>query len=93
MKKHGAFKLRNVVGPKLRLLRDQKGWSQPELAAKCQIQGWNISRDIVARIELQLRWVADFELIILAKVFQLTPNDLLPTRLDFESLALSDPEK
>ena len=92
MAKRASQKFRNVVGPQIRLLRDKQGWSQPELATKCQLQGWNVSRDIIARVELQLRWVADFELMIFARVFGVTPNDLLPPRLNLESLAIGDSE-
>jgi hypothetical protein len=31
--------------------------------------GWDIGRDIIAKIENQSRWVADFELVALAKLF------------------------
>jgi transcriptional regulator with XRE-family HTH domain len=68
---------RNLCGPTVRKLRSQKGWSQPELAAKCQLAGWDVSRDIIARIECQTRWVGDFELKELAAVLGVTPNDLL----------------
>ena len=57
-------KPRDIVGPQVRAQRCRLGWSQPVLAAKCQLAGWDISRDIVARIELRIRWVADFELIL-----------------------------
>lgn len=88
-----SSKLRNVVGPKVRALRDRHGWSQPVFAAKCQLQGWNASRDIIARIELQIRWVSDFELILLARALQVSPTDLLPSRLDLSQLALTDGEE
>jgi transcriptional regulator with XRE-family HTH domain len=68
---------RNLCGPVVRKLRAQKGWSQPDLAAKCQLAGWDVSRDIIARIECQTRWVGDFELKELASVLGVTPNDLL----------------
>jgi len=47
----------NVCGPQVSRLRVNLGWSQPQLAAKCQIAGWDVSRDIIARIELKKRWV------------------------------------
>ena len=72
---------RNVVGPQIRLLRSRRGWSQPVLAAKCQLAGWDISRDIIARIELRIRWVADFELILLARVLGVEVTALLPRRV------------
>ena len=72
---------RNVVGPQVRTLRSRRGWSQPVLAAKCQLAGWDISRDIIARIELRIRWVADFELILLARVLDVEVTALLPRRV------------
>lgn len=84
-------KLRNVVGPNVRTLRGKLGWSQPDLAAKCQLQGWNVSRDIIARIELQIRWVSDFELMLLARALRAEPTSLLPSRLDLSEVAVADP--
>ena len=55
-------------------------WSQPELAAKCQLAGWDVSRDIIARIECRTRWVGDFELAILADVLKVEITELLPQR-------------
>ena len=58
----------NVCGPQVRRLRSRHQWSQPKLAEKCQLAGWDISRDIIARIECQNRRVGDFELANLAEV-------------------------
>lgn len=72
---------KNIVGPAVRRLRDQHGWSQGMLAAKCQLIGWDISRSIVAAIEGRVRWVGDFELLLLAKALRATPTDLLPKHM------------
>lgn len=79
-------KLKNVVGPQVRKLRDQQGWSQATLATKCQLAGWDISRSIVAAIEGRIRWVGDFELMMLAKVLHVSPSDLLPKQLHWAEL-------
>ena len=68
----------NVAGPIIRKLRSDKDWSQVKLAEKCQLAGWDISRDTIANIEGQRRWVADHELIILAEVFGVEIRHLLP---------------
>lgn len=52
--------------------------SQADLAARCNIQGWDVSRETVAKIEAQIRWVADFELICLASALRVKVADLLP---------------
>ena len=75
-----------IVGPKVRALRDHLGWSQEALAAKCQMAGWDISRSIVAAIEGQVRWVGDFELVLLAQVLRVDASDLLPSRVDWSTL-------
>ncbi len=86
---------KNVAGPFIRKARYAAGMSQPELAAKCQRHGWNISRDIVARIELQTRWLADFELQKMANVLGVTIGDLIPRqkRIIDEACALSQLEQ
>jgi transcriptional regulator with XRE-family HTH domain len=67
----------NTCGPRVKKHRVRQRWSQQQLAEKCQLQGWDISRDIVARIELQSRCVEDSELILLSRVLKATPSMLL----------------
>jgi transcriptional regulator with XRE-family HTH domain len=55
----------------------ESGWSQEQLAGKCQLQGWDASRDVIARIELQNRLVTDWELVVLAKALGSDPGKLL----------------
>lgn len=69
----------NIIGPQLRRLRYERGLSQPDLAVICQRKGWDISRDTVANIEGQRRWVADFELLLLALVLSVPVEALLPS--------------
>jgi transcriptional regulator with XRE-family HTH domain len=59
-------KPRNIVGPVVREIREKRGMTQSELVAKLNVLGWDVSRDIIARIEGQVRWVADFEVVKLA---------------------------
>jgi transcriptional regulator with XRE-family HTH domain len=69
---------RNIVGPQVMLLRNERGWSQEKLATVCQLRGWDISRGVVARIEGGVRWVADFELLELAAALKVPVPDLYP---------------
>ena len=50
------------------------------LAARCQTLGWNLSRETLAKIESQIRWVADFELLCLSRCLKVSIGDLLPER-------------
>ena len=71
---------RNMIGPALRRLRAARGLSQPKLAEVLQRKGWDISRDTVAKIEDQRRWVSDFEVIFLAEALKVSVSDLMAGR-------------
>jgi transcriptional regulator with XRE-family HTH domain len=68
---------RNIVGPIVRELRERKGLTQAQLAAKLNILGWDLSRDTLAKLECQTRWVADFEIAKLAAGLGVDPLELL----------------
>lgn len=68
---------RNVVGPVIRKLRYKYELTQPMLAARCHALGWELSRETLAKIETQLRWVSDFELVCLARALRVKVTDLL----------------
>lgn len=78
---------RNIIGPQLRKLRSQNGLSQPALAARCQRMGWDLSRDTLAKIESQSRWVADFEVIFLAQALGVSYLSLLPDDKRMKTMA------
>lgn len=61
---------RNMVGPQIRRLRSERGLSQPKMVELLQRKGWDISRDTLAKIEDQRRWVSDFEVAFLADVLK-----------------------
>jgi transcriptional regulator with XRE-family HTH domain len=75
MRKQNAKK--NILGPIIRELRESQGLSQSAFAVKLNLLGWDVSRDIIARIEGQVRWVADFEIEKLAMGLKITPTELL----------------
>lgn len=71
---------RNIVGPQVMNLRSERGWSQEKLASVCQLKGWDVSRGVIARIEGGIRWVADFEILELAKALRVAVPDLYPKK-------------
>jgi hypothetical protein len=83
VKHHTSGKHRNVVGPQVRQFREYRGWTQTTLAAKCQAHGWNVTRDVIATIESRVRWIGDFELVLLSKILAIPVTDLLPTRINW----------
>ena len=68
----------NLVGPQVRRLRYANGLSQPALAAACQRLGWDVGRDIIARIETQVRLVTDTEVLYLARALDASLEALYP---------------
>ncbi len=76
----------NVVGPQIRKLRNQRGWTQEVLAQKLQLAGWDVSRTSLAKLESRLRWVSDCELLFLAKVLSVDLRDLFPYGLELKKL-------
>lgn len=83
---------RNLIGPTVRRLRTQRDLSQSELAAKCQAHGWDVSRDIIAAIEGQVRCVTESESVALAAILKVTPQELLPSQaLVFKTFASIPP--
>ena len=71
---------RNIVGPQVMKIRDSKRMSQADLATACQLAGWDVSPGVVARIEGGIRWVADWEILELAKVLKVPVPELYPEK-------------
>lgn len=72
----------NVVGPKVRSLRKKRAWTQEQLAARLQLNGCWVTREVVTNIENQRSGVTDFMLRGLAKVFKVPMDELFPTQLE-----------
>jgi len=72
----------NLVGPQVRRLRYQKGWSQNNLAIRLQLAGLDKDRSGVGKIESRLVHVSDFELLYLREVLEVELTDLYPTSND-----------
>lgn len=70
--------LNNVCGKNVASLRKKLKISQRQLADMLQLNGLDVDKNAIQRIECGKRFVTDIELIALAKVFD----------TDFESLLL-----
>jgi transcriptional regulator with XRE-family HTH domain len=66
----------NIVGKNVREIRERNGWTQEQLAAKCNLLQWNISRGTLAKIEAEVRRVTDIEVKILAQVLNVPLEEL-----------------
>ena len=61
--------------------RHHLGLSQAALAARCQRKGWDLSRDVLARIESGVRGITDKEIAIFSDVLGVPVQELLPPRV------------
>lgn len=68
---------KNVSGARIREARLKRRLTQADFAAQLQIAGITIERDSVSRIEIGTRFVADFELKVIAKVLNVSVDWLL----------------
>lgn len=68
---------KNLIGPRLKQLRTELGLSQDKLASQLQLHGIEYSALTILRIEKGERFVPDYEIVALAKFFNLTTDELL----------------
>ena len=68
---------KNIIGKKLKELRKQHGLSQERLASLLQLQGMECSDLTILRIEKGQRFVPDYEIVLIAKFFNITTDELL----------------
>lgn len=61
---------KNICGKRIRQARKALKLSQSELAAQLQIRNVILERDTISRIEIGDRFVADFELKVIAEVLK-----------------------
>ena len=71
---------KNISGNRIREARLKKRLSQADFAARLQIAGITMERDSVSRIEIGTRFVADYELMIIAEILDVTVRRLRITQ-------------
>lgn len=68
---------KNIIGPRVRLLRQSQGLTQKGLAEKLQLEGYDLTDLTILRIENGTRFVADYEVKALARVLGVSCGDLM----------------
>ena len=72
----------NLIGWQVRRLRLQQRLTQPALAARCQVVGYDLSRESLAKIEGRIRTVTDAEVALLAQALRVPFILLYPPEED-----------
>ena len=67
----------NVCGKRVAICRKELKLSQRELADALQLLGLDVDKNAIQRIEAGKRFVTDVELVYLAKVLNISYEDLL----------------
>jgi hypothetical protein len=66
----------NIIGRKVAKLRFQRGWTLEMLAARLQVRGVQITRQIIANIEIRRRAATDRQVLAFAEVFGVGVGEL-----------------
>lgn len=69
---------KNVCGIRIRELRKEKHLSAKKLEIMATLAGYDsLTQNVITKIELGIRFVADYEVAIFAELLNTTPEDLL----------------
>lgn len=63
---------KNCAGDRIREARVKQRLSQSAVAARLQVEGVIMERDSLSRIEIGTRFVADYELVVFARVLNVS---------------------
>ncbi len=72
----------NVIGDKVKLLRQQNNWSLSVLSDKLMLLGLDIPKSSINNIEKGKRVVREYEFYALCKVFNISMNEMLNTFIE-----------
>jgi DNA-binding XRE family transcriptional regulator len=80
---HNIYKLRlinlgnrNIIGKNINLIRKRKEITQEQLTARLNVQGIEIDRPMISKIERQTREILDYEIKAIAIALGVTIEDL-----------------
>lgn len=68
---------KNIVGERVKTLRKEVGFTQKLLSEKLQLLGYEFSALTILRIEQGKRFVPDYEVVALARYFDVSVDYLL----------------
>ncbi len=69
-------KIEKIIGQNIRILREKSGMTQEMLAAKLQLEGCDITRSAVAKIEVGQRHLYPDEIILIKKILTVSYDEI-----------------
>lgn len=73
-------KIETAIGNNIRVLRENKNITQEILAAKLQVNGCDITRSAVAKIEVGQRHIYPDEIILIKKILGVTYDEIFDVK-------------
>jgi len=77
MKQRSDANRKNIIGERLKQLRNAAGLSQRDLARELQLIGIDMDKNVITRIETNKRYVTDFEIQALKEIFDVSYDYLI----------------
>lgn len=71
------YEIEKKIGENIKALRIKANFSQEKLSAKLQLEGCDLTRSAIAKIEVAQRHIYPDEIIAIAKVLSADYNDIL----------------
>ena len=68
---------KNLISARLKHLREKNGLSQRALAGRLQLQGCDMDKNVITRIETNKRYVTDLELRAIVSLFNVSYDFLI----------------
>ena len=68
--------IEKCIGNNIRILREQKNFTQDYLAAKMQLRGCDITRSAIAKIEVGQRHLYPDEIILIKEILNISFDDI-----------------
>lgn len=69
-------KVEKTIGNNIRILREKRDFTQEQLSAKLQLEGCDITRSALAKIEVGQRHLYPDEIILIKKILKVSYDDI-----------------
>lgn len=79
----------NIIGLNVRRLRKEQNLTQTTLIARCQVIGWQLSRETLAKIESGVRRVNDAEVALLVRILKTSYEKVFGDYDNFDLLTVA----